>query len=155
MVEQFETMLQLAAREVFDTMLNIKVNFVPPETKIANHPYVAGTVGFTGKFSGLLHLYTNIGFARKMTSHLLGIPPDQIEGHEMINDVIGELTNMHAGHIKSRLSDRGMPCSITIPTVVHGNDFSFQTISGSSKMTLCVCSTPQEAVLLEMIVKPQ
>lgn len=155
MVEQLESMLQLAAREVFDTMLGIQVSFAPQGTQLGSHSFIAGTVGFTGKFNGLVHFYTTHEFARKMTSHLVGIPVECIDGPEMVNDVIGELTNMHAGHIKSRLSDRGLLCSITIPTVVRGGDFCFQTISGSSKTTLCVCSKPDEMVLLEMIVKPQ
>ena len=155
MPEPLEVMLQHAAREVFDTMLNMKVSFAPSDTQIGSQPYVAGTIGFTGKFHALIQLYTNLDFARKMTSHLLGMPENMLDGHEMINDAIGELTNMHAGYIKSRLCDQGVPCSITFPTVVNGTDFSIVPVSGSTKRAICVCSHPKETVLLELIVKPE
>ena len=154
MLNDIETMLQLAAREVFSTMLNIDINFGALDTNMGSTPFVAGTIGFTGKFNAVIYLYTNLRFARRMTSLLLGLPESAIDGHELINDAIGELTNMHAGHLKSRFSDKGLSCSITIPTVVHGNDFSIVPVSGASKKAICVCAKEQETVLLELIIKP-
>jgi len=43
-----------------------------------------------------------------------GLADHEIEGNEMIDDLIGGLSNMVVGHIKSQLSDRGMPC---VPTL--------------------------------------
>jgi chemotaxis protein CheX len=47
----------------------------------------------------------------------------------MVNDAIGELSNMVAGYVKSRLCDAGLPCVLTIPSVVRGQGLR---VEGSS-----------------------
>ncbi len=156
MIKDMEEMLKSAANEVFATMLNMSVTFEPPDQQLQDsQTHVAGAVGFTGKFNGVIYLYSNLDFARKMTCSMLGLTDDQIEGNEMINDVVGELTNMHAGHLKSRLSDRGHSCVITIPAVVCGRDFRIEPVSGAERYAVCVRANNTNFVLLEMLVKPE
>lgn len=38
----------------------------------------------------------------------------------MVTDAIGELSNMVAGYVKSRLCTNGSSCTLTIPSVVRG-----------------------------------
>jgi CheY-specific phosphatase CheX len=155
MIKDMEDMIKSAANEVFATMLNMSVTFEHPDIQMQDsQTHVAGAVGFTGKFNGVIYLYSNLEFARKMTCCLLGLTDDQIEGNEMINDVVGELTNMHAGHLKSRLSDRGQSCVITIPAVVSGRDFRIEPVSGAERYAVCVRAN-KNCVLLEMLVKPE
>ena len=52
---------------------------------------------------------------------MLGSTP---ETNELVNDVIGELTNMIAGGLKSAYCDAGYPCSISIPTIIRGKSFT-------------------------------
>ena len=147
--------MKSAANEVFATMLNMQVTFENSKLEMLDSDtHVAGAVGFTGKFNAVIYLYTNLAFARKMTGSLLGLPEDMIEGNEMINDAVGELTNMHAGHMKSRLADRGHSCVITIPAVVYGRDFRIEPVSGAERHAVCVRSG-QDCVLLELLVKPE
>lgn len=155
MIKDLEDMLKSAASEVFATMLNMKVTFETPNVQtLDSETHVAGAVGFTGKFNAVIYLYSNVMFARKMTGNLLGLSEDMIEGNEMINDAVGELTNMHAGHLKSRLSDRGYPCVITIPAVVCGRDFRIEPVSGAVRHAVCVRANT-DWVLLEVLVKPE
>ena len=106
--------------EGFKTMLNLPAQREPAGTAaaIANvEPQVAGSVGsvgFIGRLTGVVHLYSTQTFARRMTSAMLGLADHAIEVNERGNDVIGGLSNMVVGHIKSQLSDRGMPCGLTI-----------------------------------------
>ena len=154
MNNDLEQMLKSAANEVFGTMLNLQVTFDSPDVKIEQEPFIAGAIGFTGKFNAMIYLHTNMAFARAMTCSLLGLTDHQIEGQDMVSDVLGEFTNMHAGHMKSRLCDRGMPCVMTIPTVVSGRDFKIQPVSGAQRHAIAVRSSSQGLVLLELFVKP-
>jgi chemotaxis protein CheX len=148
-----EQLLKSATHDVFATMLNTQVDFGSPELQIEPGPFTAGTVGFTGKFNALIYVHTNRAFARTMTCKLLGLTDSMIEGQEMVNDVMGEMTNMHAGHMKSRLCDSGMPCSITIPTVVCGQDFHIQRVSGAQRHAIGVRANGKSLVMLELLVK--
>ncbi len=149
-----EGMLKSAATGVFNTMLSLDVQFNPPnENFFDGEAHIAGAVGFTGDYNGVIYLYASAKFARKITGILLGISDEEIEGNEMVNDALGELTNMVAGHIKSRLCDRGAACVMTIPAVVRGNDFRIEPVSGANRQTLYFqCNGGQ--VLVEVLIKP-
>jgi chemotaxis protein CheX len=153
MIHDLESLLKTAAQEVFSTMLNAKVTFELPPPPITSATYVACTIGFTGQFNAVIYLYTSLPFARKITCGLLGLSDDQIEDQSMVNDAMGELTNMHAGHLKSRLCDAGTPCFITIPSIVVGRDFHIVPVSGSQRVTVYVGSGNKDWVLLQLLVK--
>ena len=44
-------------------------------------------------------------------------------GDEVVNDAIGELTNMVVGGFKNALCDAGYPCRLTIPSISAGRNF--------------------------------
>jgi chemotaxis protein CheX len=52
-------------------------------------------------------------------------------GDEVINDAIGELTNMTVGSFKNALCDAGYPCKLTIPSILRGTNFSIEPISSA------------------------
>ena len=52
-------------------------------------------------------------------------------GDEVINDAIGELTNMTVGTFKNGLCDAGHPCKLTIPSILRGTNFSIEPISSA------------------------
>jgi chemotaxis protein CheX len=155
MIDELEKMLRSAATEIFKTMLNQDVQLETSDAFTSDgSPHVAGAVGFTGKLNGVVYLYSGVKFARSITCNLLGLSDDQIEGDEMVNDAMGELTNMLAGHIKSRMCDRGFSCAITIPAVVRGRDFRIEPISGAERCAIwAIC--PHDRVRMEIIMKPE
>jgi len=118
--------------------------------------HIAGAVGFVGRLSGVVYVFTTVSFARRITATLLGLQEAEIEGDEMINDAMGEMANMLVGQMKSQLSDRGMPCVLTIPSVVRGSNFSveattsteghiFSFVSGENRIFIQVLLKPSEA----------
>ena len=134
MIEDIEQLISSAVTEVFSTMLNLKVRLDASCNAMVNgEGHVAGSVGFIGRVSGVVFLYSTNSFARNMTSSLLGLTDLEIEGDEMVNDAMGELSNMVVGHLKSRLSDRGMPCVLTIPSIVRGNHFTIEPVSSTER----------------------
>ena len=105
----------------------------PSETDAAPRPHVVGTVGFIGDANGLIYLYFDEKFAQISTCHLLGMTEDEVieAGDEVVNDAIGELTNMTVGSFKNGLCDAGFPCKLTIPSILRGSNFSIEPISSA------------------------
>ncbi len=100
-------------------------------------PHVVGTVGFLGDVNGLIYLYIDLDFARLCTCHLLGMTSDELSeaGDEVINDAIGELTNMTVGSFKNGLNDSGYACMLTIPSILRGSNFTIEPIGAASRFT--------------------
>ena len=96
---------------------------------------VIGTVGFLGDVNGLIYFYLDLPFAREVTCHMLGMTDAELEeaGEEVINDAIGELTNMTVGSFKNGLCDAGYPCKLTIPSILRGSNFSIEPISSVNR----------------------
>ena len=127
-----------AVADVFKTMINRTAGFVKAGIQSAGQPlspvdvtakgtppHVVGMVGFTGDINGLIYLYFDLDFARQCTCELLdmsGMELDQA-GDDVVNDAIGELTNMIVGSFKNRLCDAGHPCKLTIPSILRGSNF--------------------------------
>lgn len=154
MIEYLNDMLKLAAKEVFSTMLNMNVEFQGSNlVQLNGEMHVAGAVGFTGQFNGMVYLYTSAVFAKEITSSLLGIPAHDIDSDEMVNDAVGELTNMLAGMIKSRLCDKGVTCVISIPAVVRGQSFRIDSVSSTEKHTVFF-KYGKYIAMAEIMVKP-
>lgn len=140
-----------ATSDVFKTMLGLELVLKspsgpgtaswPPMQKshgpIDTGPHIVGAVGFIGSINGLLYLYLDLPFARLCTGHMLGMSDAELEeaGDEVINDAIGEITNMTVGSFKNGLCDAGFPCTLTIPSILRGSSFSIEPISSVARQT--------------------
>ena len=138
-----------AVCDVFKTMLHRSVvlsnsqvtgphesnPLAPHGEAISVRPQVVGTVGFLGDVNGLIYLYFEGAFATHCTCHMLGMTEAEVDeaGDEVINDAIGEITNMTVGSFKNGLSDHGYPCRLTIPSILRGRNFSIEPISDSQR----------------------
>ncbi len=113
---------------VFDTMLSMPVEASDGDSYSENDGRrIVGTVGFAGKVLGNVSIHVNETFARKITAAMLGMELNEIEGDEEIHDVIGELSNMVGGDLKSRLCDADLECELSIPYITSGSDFKMET----------------------------
>jgi chemotaxis protein CheX len=137
-----------AVTDVFKTMLGREPqltpiagtdldNVSPTQSPLAGNPrpHVVGTVGFIGDANGLIYLYLDLAFARHCTCQLLGMTEAELieTGDEVMNDAIGELTNMTVGSFKNGLCDAGYPCKLTIPSILHGSNFTIEPISSVTR----------------------
>ncbi len=154
MIDQLEVLVMQAVARAFETMLNLEISPEPPSEPVWDgEPHVAGSVGFIGRLSGVVYVYASASFARRITGILLGLSDAEIENEEMVNDAIGELTNMVVGQIKSQLSDRGMPCVLTIPSIVRGSHFVVESISTTTRR-LSTFRCGDQRLLVETLIKP-
>jgi chemotaxis protein CheX len=151
--------------DVFKTMLNRVPTFScaadmtagrPPKSVGAeNRPQVVGTVGFIGDVNGLVYLHLDLAFARMCTCHLLGMTERELDeaGDEVINDAIGELTNMTVGGFKNGLCDAGYPCMLTIPSILRGTNFSIEPISSAIRHVYHF-DCEEHRVIADILMKP-
>lgn len=116
-----------AVREIFATMLTVEVvssEEVPDEVEPpVNLDGVTGQVSLTGKFSGAIYLNLPEKFATTCAANILGSTPETTALGD-INDVVGELTNMVTGSLKSKMTDRGFNCQLSVPSVLRGHDLA-------------------------------
>jgi chemotaxis protein CheX len=131
-IEQIDQLTRNAVKEVFQSMLSMEVN-PEPSSPLTPDPdgQIIGSVGFIGEATGIIYLYAGMGFARVITGRLLGISESEVDPGEMVTDAIGELSNMVVGYVKSRLCDGGLACTLTIPSVVRGQQLS---VEGSAQV---------------------
>jgi len=132
-LEQIDALTQLAVRRVFQSMISMEMTAVPPEPlPPAPETQIIASVGFIGEATGVVYLYVDVGFATTIACRMLGITEAEVDDEEMVNDAMGELSNMVVGYVKSHLQDGGLSCTLTIPSIVRGQQLSVQ---GSSHIT--------------------
>jgi chemotaxis protein CheX len=66
---------------------------------------------------------------------MLGLKDSELDGDgaEVVNDAIGELTNMIVGVFKNGLCDSGYSCRLTVPSILRGSNFCIEPISSASR----------------------
>ena len=127
-METLAPLLESGTVDVFAKMLGWKIE---PKPGFADFEMpmrmfgVTGSVSLAGKLSGVVYLNLSDSTGEKAAEQILGeMPP--VPASE-VNDVVGELTNMISGNIKSKMSDRGYPCRLSIPTVMRGTPVIIDT----------------------------
>jgi len=100
--------------DTWSSLLGMKVSPTDkPFTSDNKENTLAGSVQISGEWQGELTLYAPKELGKKVASTIYGL--DQAEvNDQQIQDVIGEITNIIAGNIKSILPS---PCSISLPSV--------------------------------------
>lgn len=110
---------------VFDTMLARPAAPSSESEAAALHgDRITGTVGMAGDtVTGQVYLHLPAALGGEAAAAMLGLSPEDL-GEAEINDVIGEVTNMVAGGLKSWLCDAGATCALTTPAVIRGESFA-------------------------------
>ena len=120
--------LRSATQEVFETMLSMELGEIDTIKQLPEDArQVVGSVSMAGTVSGTVNIYVGNMFAKVITADMLGMELDEVDSDEEIHDVIGELSNMIGGDLKSRLCDAGFDCSLSIPSITSGKDFVIES----------------------------
>ena len=145
------TFLRGATREVFDTMLSMELN-EQDAPSLADGSRIVGSVSLAGKVSGTVNIHVSDTFAAQITANMLGMELDEIESDEEVHDVIGELSNMIGGDLKSRLCDAGFACELSIPSITSGRDFNVESKGWAVKESVCF-QYQDHIALIEAFIK--
>ncbi|MCP4693699.1 MAG: chemotaxis protein CheX [Desulfobacterales bacterium] len=114
--------------EVFDTMLSMDIQYF--EQVHQSYLYgerILGSVNLVGAVMGIVNIQISKEFSREITSAMLGIEDEEIEGLDEIKDVLGEVCNMVGGNLKSNLCDAGLTCELSTPALTTGKDYRCDT----------------------------
>lgn len=138
----FRDAITRAVHDVFKTMFGLPSALITePDGADEEHralikgQLVVGTVGFLGDISGLIYLYLDADSANRLSSQLLGMSLEELQeaGDEVVNDAVGEITNMTVGTFKNQLCDHGFSCKLTIPSILRGSNFSIEPITSATR----------------------
>lgn len=119
--------------EVMQTMVGLSAT---PGKGIENYPQpsklkgVTGAIGLSGKVNGIVYTAYSEGLSKHVAEKILG----GAAGEQDVLDVVAELTNMITGNLKSTLCDMGYNCTLSIPSVMQGDEISVS----AKNATICV-----------------
>ena len=148
-----KTFITNAVNGVFETMLSMDVE-VSEEDSQSNIEgrRIVGSVSLAGKVMGNVSIHVNEDFARLITAAMLEMETDEIEDEDEIHDVIGELSNMVGGDLKSRFCDANLDCELSIPSITSGSDFKVES-KGWARRESLVFRNEQNSALVEAYFK--
>ncbi len=96
----------------------------PQPTKLSG---ISGSIGLSGKVHGVVYTAFSEQLGKLVAEKILGGSASDQD----VSDVVAELTNMITGNLKSRLCDLGHNCSLSIPSVVRGDEIAISAKSAS------------------------
>jgi chemotaxis protein CheX len=148
--EQTVTFLIDSTREVFEKMiLRTLTSGIPIEgDALRPRSNVVATVSFAGTESGIVAFYSTTDTACEIAGALLGMDASEVNGD--MPDAIGEVANMIAGALRTKMTDSGAPCAISIPTVTVGSDFYTKYVSDVRRV-LCPFKMNEQEIFVELI----
>jgi chemotaxis protein CheX len=122
-VEKWRPLLEHATHEVFEIMLACKLDPGTPE------PFdgieFTAVVGVAGSISALLSVRCCHKSAVRLASAMLHLTLDEAGEHAW--DALGEVANMIAGNFKNKIDAIAENCSLSVPTIITGSDYSFRS----------------------------
>jgi chemotaxis protein CheX len=122
--------------DVFETMLSMKAALLPDSELPHYADRLTGSVGFAGeRVTGAVYLHVSTPLASRIAGQMLGLTPEEL-GEAEVNDVIGEVTNMLAGGLRSWLSDEGALCAVSTPGIIRGMAFAIEPLGGVERQVL-------------------
>lgn len=115
--------------DVFTTMASLEAVPTQESNGVGQEERITGGIGIGGEqIAGAVYLHMPLSLANHITRQMLGMDATETPDECTVNDVVGELTNMLAGGLKSTLCDRGAPCAVSTPAIIRGAAFEIETM---------------------------
>lgn len=145
--------LTRAVLKAFQTMLTI-----PLETRRAGAmepiqgEHLLTEVGFSGKATGHASLRLTHASANYAAGKLLGMTAAEVAESGVLDDAIGELTNIVVGNFKSNLCDAGLTCKLSPPKITRTSEFKLQANGGLAERLAFIA--PDVVLFVDIRVNP-
>jgi len=139
--------------DVFDTMLSVKLEItdkIPPES--LEEIRDVGSVCFAGDATGMVSIHVGDNFSRELAAEMLGMEIDELKSDAEIRDMLGELSNIVGGSLKSTFTDAGLACALSTPSFTTGSDFKIESLN-MTKYERFAFRCDDNLVFVEMGVK--
>jgi len=113
--------------ETFESMLSLDLTKVGQVTDEGlDDQRMVGVVHYAGEVVGKLSLHVSQELAVLIATSMLGMEASELHGEEEIKDVLGELTNIVSGNLKSDFLNDDLSCVISTPNITRGSDFKIE-----------------------------
>lgn len=119
-------MLESAAREVFEVMLKSQLDSAASGAQAQTE--LIAMVGLSGRLSGVISFHCSTDAACTMAAKMLNAAKQEFD--ETARDAVGEVCNMVAGSLKTKLGATGLDCKLSVPTIIHGAECMMETAPG-------------------------
>jgi len=125
-----------ATTDVFNTMIMLEARPGPPlsEKRTVFGNSISALLGLSGVLQGMLCIHCPEQGAKVITANLLGMDIEDL--NEDVNDAMGELANMIAGGLKTRLTSNGEALELSIPTAIAGASYTVNSMSAAASITV-------------------
>ena len=131
LMENIATDITDSTKTLFETMIMLDLKydnaFFEDDTQIKTD--VIGMVSFTGKYHGVIALFCSKRFALKVASAMLMTEMTDFT-HE-VKDAVGEVSNMIAGNVKTKLASQYGDMHLSIPIVIAGEGLSITAVNNN------------------------
>lgn len=129
MMETIALDITESTKTLFETMIMMDLKYneasLVDDTQIKTD--VIGMVSFTGKYHGVIALFCSKRFALKVASTML--MTELTEFTSEVKDAIGEVSNMVAGNVKTKLTAQCGDMHLSIPIVIAGEGLSITAVN--------------------------
>jgi chemotaxis protein CheX len=150
-----DELVQAAVTDVFASAFEMPVKPEPTGALIlAGETHVAGAVGFIGDMTGVVYIYCTARLARRIAANAMGLDESGAEADDMINDTVGEIANMVVGSVKAKLVERGVQCTLTIPSIVRGSNFVIECVTQTERAVRSFRSSDNHQIVTEVLLQP-
>jgi len=130
-LERWVTLLELAAREVFQMMVGGDLE--PCPTADPDFGDITAMIGLAGELCGLVTINCSTACAAQIASAMLGASVTVDDG---ALDALGEICNMVAGNFKAKVTTLANGCVLSVPTVIRGSDYELHPIGDGSSVAI-------------------
>lgn len=140
--------VRAATDDVFTTMLAMtpeKQSAYQDTTAALSTNGVISLIGLAGVWVGTGSISCSATLACTVASRLMMAEYDSVT--DDVLDAVAEVTNMIIGNVKTALEEHLGPMGLSIPTVIHGRNFTSRTV-GTQDWTIVPCLL--EGELLEV-----
>lgn len=130
MKDEFSDMIKESVHDLFIAFMDMEVKFGPTVAKKDLDPYrppdteVTAIINFSGGMQGGVHLASPRHTAMELVSRFAGEKYPELFGEA--GDGYGEINNIIAGGLQTRLSERFGNINLTPPTLIAGTDYKMQ-----------------------------
>lgn len=140
--------------ETFDAMMSMALTAASDDASVPAGNRMVGAIHFGGEVIGVMSFNLSTGFARTLTTAMLGVTDEEIKSEEEVKDVIGELANIVAGNLKTEFLDAGLTCVVSTPSITSGSDFKIDPLDIAPPMTF-IFRHEDELVQVELCAKEE
>ena len=116
-------------------------------------PHVVASVGFIGSIDGIINTHFDDEVALALSAKMLGMTPAEVIENAMLADSMGELANMIVGVFKNALSDVGIVCKLTLPTIIRGADFHVDHTLKSARRYIFNFRCRGRAIVTDIVIQ--